>query len=261
MMKFIHVTDPHLTEPGKMLWGTDPRERLSRCLDDIARLHGDAEFCVVSGDLTETGEPAAYEWLRQRLQDFPIKAFLMLGNHDDRTAFQSAFPDEPCCNDGFVQQSHMTDQGLFVFLDTKKDGKTSAGELCEIRRRWLAKQLADAGDAPVFLFMHHPPLDVGVPHMDRIKLDDPHSFAELLGAGSNIRHIFFGHVHRAGYYNWRGFPCTSLPGTNHQVAMMHDSVGTAYSAEPAMYGIAVLDSEQLNILFDACLDRAPIPGT
>ncbi|MFT5507320.1 MAG: Icc protein [Hyphomicrobiaceae bacterium] len=259
-MKFIHITDPHLTKPGQILWGTDPCDRLSRCLDDIARLHGDAAFCVISGDLTEMGETAAYDGLRQRLQDFPIRTFLMLGNHDERTAFQSVFPEEPSCADGFVQQVHKTDQGIFIFLDTKKEGRTSAGELCEKRQQWLTEQLAEAGDAPVFLFMHHPPFDVGVSHMDPIKLDDPEAFVEAIGAGANIRHIFFGHVHRAGYFNWRGIPCTSLPGTNHQVSMSPESVGTTYSSEPPMYGIVSLHGEQINILFDACLDRSPIPG-
>ena len=41
-MKIIHVTDPHLVLPGQTLWGTDTTERLSRCLDDIARLHLEA---------------------------------------------------------------------------------------------------------------------------------------------------------------------------------------------------------------------------
>ena len=29
-MKFIHITDPHLTEPGQILWGTDPCDRRIR---------------------------------------------------------------------------------------------------------------------------------------------------------------------------------------------------------------------------------------
>lgn len=265
-MKIIHVTDPHLIAPGNILWSTDPSDRLSRCLDDIARLHGDAEFCVISGDLADAGEPAAYDWLRERLRAFPIKTFLMLGNHDERPAFQSAFPDTPSSSGGFVQQSHRTDHGVFLFLDTKKEGRTSAGELCETRLAWMSEQLASVGDAPVFIFMHHPPCNVGIPHMDRIKIDDPEAFADALGHGSNahgsnVQHIFFGHVHRAAFYNWRGINCSSLPGINHQVPLVRESVGTNYSAEPPMYGVVTLDEAQFRVHFDACLDRAPLPGT
>lgn len=62
-MKIIQLTDPHLIAPGRQLWRGDPAQRLDRCLEDTARWHGDADFCVLFGDLTDDGDPAAYDLL------------------------------------------------------------------------------------------------------------------------------------------------------------------------------------------------------
>ena len=256
-MKIIHITDFHLAAPGETLWGLDPCDRTGRCLDDIARWHSDADFCVISGDLTNQGDTSAYEWIVGRLEKFPLKTFLMLGNHDAREGFAQAFPDTGRDENGFVQYAHRTDQGVFLFLDTVK-GPVSEGEYCAARREWLAGQLETAANDPVWIFMHHPPFDVALPYMDRIKLEQPQAFADVLAGHKNIRHIFFGHVHRAAFVHWRGIPCTCLPGTCHQIPLNRDSVGTPYSAEPPMYGVVHIEDDKTIVHFDACLDRAPV---
>lgn len=256
-MKFIHITDFHLVAPGERLWGLDPHDRLSRCLDDIARWHGDAEFCVMSGDLADRDYKSAYEWLARRLESFPLRMFLMVGNHDEREAFARAFPHVERDRNGFIQYAHETPQGVFLFLDTLK-GPVSEGEYCPARREWLARQLEGAKDQPAWIFMHHPPFDVGIPYMDRIKLEEPDAFAEVISSHPDIRHIFFGHIHRAAYVSWHGIPCTCLPGTNHQVPLDRESIGgTPYSVEPPMYGVVLIDGGQTTVHFEACLDRTP----
>ena len=256
-MKIIHITDFHLVTPDEPLWGLDPHDRAGRCLDDIARWHGDADFCVISGDLTDQGDSLAYAWLVERLNTFPIKTFLMVGNHDAREGFRCAFPETELDENGFVQYAHKCDQGVFLFLDTLK-GPTSEGEYCARRRDWLTGQLRKAANDPVWIFMHHPPFDIGIPYMDRIKLEDPEAFAEVISEHGNIRHIFFGHVHRAAFVHWRGIPCTCLPSTNHQIPLNRQSTGTRYSDEPPMYGVVLIENEKTVVHFEACLDRGPV---
>ena len=253
-LKFIHVTDLHLTPPGDDLWSLNPHDRFEKCLEDIVKWHSDAEFCIISGDLTDAGSPEAYDWLRDKLAGFPIKCHLMLGNHDARDVFNSQFPDAPTDDNGFVQSAFDTDAGRFLLLDTFKGG-TSAGEYCEKRRAWLGDELDKASNRPVWLFMHHPPFDISIPYMDRIKLEESHLFADVVARHGNIRHLFYGHVHRAGYVNWNGIPCTSLPAINHQVPLNREPGGNPYTDEPPMYGIVLADENQVTIHFDAYLDR------
>ena len=79
--------------------------------------------------------------------------------------------------------------------------------------------------------MHHPPFDIGLPYMDRIKLDEAVTFGKLIANYKNIRHIF-GHVHRAVFLKWKGITCSACPGINHQVPLVSGSVSTNYSIEP-----------------------------
>ena len=90
-MKFLHVTDTHLVAGNKLLYGLNPQERLRACVDHINRQHADAEFAVVTGDLTQSGDPAAYELVRAILAQLKMPFHLMIGNHDDRSNFKAAF--------------------------------------------------------------------------------------------------------------------------------------------------------------------------
>ena len=121
-MKFVQVSDIHLGAPDALINGCSPTERLYACFKDITSWHSDAEFCVITGDLTEFAEPAAYRHLKEILLEFPLPCFLMLGNHDDRKVFQSIFVDYFRDESGYVQYSLKTENGIFLFLDTAKEG-------------------------------------------------------------------------------------------------------------------------------------------
>ena len=253
-MKFIHLTDLHLVPPTQKLWGLDPFARLELCLADIEKYHGDAEFCAISGDLTEQGEVATYAALKARLKTFSLPVHLMLGNHDDRGNFLKVFGSP--LEGGFVQHRLVAGGQHFLFLDTLKGGPSSAGLYDQPRRKWLRAALAEADGAPVHIFMHHPPFKIHHPLMDLIPLEDGEGFGGLL-AGHNVRHLFFGHAHRTISGQWRGISYSALPGLNHQLPLVDGSVPTIYSNEPAMYSVVHLKGDQITVHSDAFMDRAP----
>ncbi len=253
-MKFIHLTDLHLVPPGQVLWGLDPVSRFDAALDDIMAHHADAEFCVVTGDLTERGETAAYEALKARLERFPVETHLILGNHDDRANYLKAFGGAD--SSGHAQKAIERDGFRLLFLDTLKGPPSSAGLYDAPRKAWLKSELGKAAGAPVLLFMHHPPFGIEHLLMDLIKLDDAEDFAALL-QGHNIRHIFFGHAHRAISGYWRGIPFSALPSLNHQLPLVGGSVETVYSDEPPMYAVVTMRDGMTIVHSDAFLNRAP----
>ena len=253
-MKFIHLTDLHLVPPSQKLWGFDPFARLNLCLADIAKYHADAEFCAISGDLTERGDVETFVALKERLKRFPLPVHLMLGNHDDRANFLKTF--DGADEYGFVQHRLVQSAQHFLFLDTLKGGPSSAGLYDEPRRKWLKGMLADAGGAPVYIFMHHPPFKIHHSLMDLIPLEDGEGFGDML-AGHNLRHIFFGHAHRTISGQWRGISYSALPGLSHQLPLVGGSVPTIYSDEPPMYSVVHLNGEQITVHSDAFMHRAP----
>ena len=261
-MKIIHLTDLHLSAPGERVWGLDACARADRVLDDVARLHGDAAFCVISGDLANDRDPWAYRWLAARLARFPLRTFLMVGNHDERAAMRAELADVMDDGQGFVQGVHETPAGVFLFLDTLKDPTVTSGAYCARRRDWLRARLDEVAGRPVFVFMHHPPFDIGIGRMDRIKLEEAEAFAEIVArpdARHEIRHIFFGHVHRPVYLSWRGIPCTALPGTSHQIPLVEAAAGP-FTVEPPMYAAVLIRDGEVVVHMDAPLDRHPVPA-
>ena len=253
-MKLIHLTDLHLMPPGEMLWGLDPFARFDAALTDIAAHHADADLCVITGDLTEKGDVAAYQMLKERLARFPLETHLLLGNHDDRAHYLKVFGG--AAESGHAQHAITREDCHLLFLDTLKGPPSSAGLYDAPRRKWLQARLADAGGAPVYLFMHHPPFDIGHALMDLIKLDDAEEFTALL-KGHDIRHIFFGHAHRTISGSWNGISFSALPSLNHPLPLVGGSVETVYSDEPPMYASVTISPEMTVVHSDAFLHRRP----
>jgi len=258
VVKFIQITDTHLAPAGGLVNGLDPRERLAACIADINAHHGDAELCVLTGDLAHRGEVDAYIVLKDLLSGLSVPYYLLVGNHDDRDNLMQVFPRTARDEYGFVQSTIRTSTGIFLFLDTIEAG-SDAGVYCERRRRWLRARLDEAAGEPVYLFMHHPPFDIGIKSLDLIRLDYPEDFAELMDGHNNIRHLFFGHVHRPVSGMWRGTPFSALRGTNHQVAFdLHSAPAVPKSYEEPAYAVCFLEHDQTVVHLHDYLDkRAP----
>ncbi len=258
-MKLIQVSDLHFVPPGTRLYGLDPRARLEAAIADINTHHGDAELCLFTGDLADHGAPEAYGALRETLAALRIPYRLTIGNHDDRDAFLRAFPEAPRDENGFVQMVVSNGAGDIVVLDTHEPGQVS-GSFCAKRQTWLKAQLAEAAGRQVTLFMHHPPLDIGIPALDRIGLADKQGFADALSGADNIRHIFFGHVHRPVSGSWRGIPYASLRSLVHQVPFdLVTEHPVPYDHAPPAYNVIFLNRDDTVVHHHEFLDTSRLP--
>lgn len=246
-MKFIHLTDTHVIGDD-LLYGQDPAARLAAAVQSINAGHGDAAFVVVTGDLTHWGDTGAYARLANEMGKLHIPVHLMVGNHDDAEAFAEAFPDTPRDENGFVQTAINTEAGRFLLLDTKAP-EGHSGAYCTARRDWLRRQLEES-DTPIVMFMHHPPCPVGIAAMDRIMLHEAEAFHDVIAPHTaRIRHLFFGHVHRAIWGNWRGISYSCMRGLNHQVALNLDAPADCISGtfDPPAYGVVLLGDDQVTV--------------
>lgn len=249
-MKFIHLTDTHLLTPGVKLHGIDALERLHECLGHICSQHSDAEFCVLTGDLADRGERQAYQLLHDALEQFPLKVHLLLGNHDDRENFLRVFPNKKTDENGFIQQVVQHQEKKFIMLDTLDQGKHQ-GLLCQGRLDWLAQKLEESSQHDVYLFMHHPPFPIGIPALDAISLGNPGQFESVISGYGNIRHLFFGHVHRPVSGSWKGIPMSSLFSFVHQVAFtFQGDQAISYSKEPPAY--CVVEIGEGSVVVNTC---------
>ena len=255
-MKIIQVTDLHLVPEKREMHGVNSFERVAACFEDIEANHSDADLCVITGDLSHKGQVGAYEELAEILSGLSIPYRLMIGNHDIRANFLSVFPNVPVDPNGFIQSSIDLDAGRFIFTDTVTEGE-KFGAYCEDRAAWLRTELESSGDRPVYLFLHHPPFNLGIPNMDRMRLiNGDNLLAHTIAPYSNIRHIFFGHVHRPTAGNWNGISFSSFRGTAHQVALrLNETPLLVRSHEPPAYGVIILNSQSTVVHFHDFLDQ------
>jgi len=238
-MQIIHLTDFHLRDPASSKKAVEHAEFVATCLRELTESYPDADCCVITGDLTDRGVPAAYRWLRSQLKGLPFRTVPLIGNHDDRAAFLREFDGQGRYQDGFVQSEMNTTDAKLIFLDTFKPG-SDAGTLCQVRLNWLKERLQQSNDQPVLLFMHHPPCRIGDAAKDVIMLDNADAFASVLKEVGNVRHIFFGHVHRNVFVNWIGIPTTCLE----EPRIMMNDTGTEYCMAA---GIVDLEGGELRI--------------
>ena len=158
---------------------------------------------------------------------------------------------------GFVQYFEDIEDKRFVFLDTNLSN-THQGHFCNNRQSWFINILENASDnnKQVYLFMHHPPFNIGIPSLDFLSLkNDAKRIQEIVCDFSNIKHLFFGHVHRPVSGSWHGIPFTTLRGSNHQVQLDLNAVDyLPYSHEPPAYCVIFLEHQQTTVHFHDYLD-------
>ena len=245
-MKVVHLSDIHIN--AHPILDGNPVERFRACMDHVSRHHSDAEIVLISGDLTHHGLPAAYEKLSDLLGEWDIRPELIIGNHDERAVFKTAFSDHPTDENGFVQFTRRSSQGRFIFLDTCKEG-SHAGEMCSQRLSWLRGELESSREKQeaAFLVMHHNPVDVFVPDADRIGMKQPEEFHETLREFNDvIRHIFFGHCHYTLSGNAFGISMSAPQSTNHPcVPDFSGKPLMGYGGVAPNYGLAFVDEKSI----------------
>lgn len=246
-MKFIHLSDTHLLSKPQTIHGVDPRQRLNAAVDCICSQFSDAAFCMVTGDLTDTGNAEDYAEVRRILDRLPFPWHPLLGNHDNRSVAKSVLDFLPWNADGFLQYELETDAGMFIILDSLVNMRTS--HLCRKRLDWLQARLDAARSAgkDVYIFMHHVPFDIGIQWLDRIQMQNGDDLWAVLKGFGNIRHMFFGHVHRPVHGSWHGIPFSTVRATAHQVALQLGDGERAFIDEEPSFAVVLLTDDQVVI--------------
>lgn len=253
-MKFIHLSDPHITTNDFHLYGLDPYFRLEAAIKSINKNFKDIDFIVITGDLTEYGDTKAYRKLRKIIKKSKIEVILLIGNHDNRKNFLKVFKDYPT-NNGYIQDTRIYENKAFIFLDTKIPD-TPSGNMSDEQYKWFEQQLIEHKEKETFIFMHHPPMKCGIPIMDSMRFDSHKRLKSILTKYPNIKYIFFGHIHRIITGIWSGIPYFGIRGTNHQLSLKH-SVKHQYttSEEKPAFGIIEIDNKDIVINIHEYLDE------
>ncbi len=192
--------------------------RLRAVLDHLVNGPNRPDLLLLSGDLTEAGDPADYARLAAAVSICPFPVWPMTGNHDRREPLRAAFPHTPPSPDGFVHyvlDFDAVSRGRLrlIVLDTLEPGRHGGG-FCAGRAAWLTAQLNAAPDTPTVVALHHPPFTAGIPWMDTDEREPwiARLAAALRGHGQ-VKGLIAGHLHRTILSHWEHLPVVVCPST------------------------------------------------
>jgi 3',5'-cyclic AMP phosphodiesterase CpdA len=217
-MRIAQISDLHIKPPGSLAYGrVDTAKALERCVAALNEFKPSPDFVVISGDLADTPLAAEYDYLKRLLTPLKLPFAGIPGNHDSRELMRAAFPLAGYASaSGPLNQMIALDGLDLLLLDSSVAGAPH-GELEASTLQWLDTTLAAGVDRPALVFLHHPPFETGIWHMDRQNLVNAGDLASIVRRYARTRLIAAGHVHRATLAMFAGVPATICPAPNHAV--------------------------------------------
>ncbi len=195
----IQISDTHIVREDELLHGKiDSYATLRTVLEQIEAAGTTIDALLLTGDLADSGDLAAYQRLRDLVE--PVAARLgapvlyAVGNHDSRGPFRAGLLGaEPTAEP--YDHVHWIDDLRVIVLDTTRPGRHS-GALSTAQLRWLADELATPAAAGTVLALHHPPVPSPISLVNALLLAEPEKLADVL-AGSDVKILLAGHAHHS----------------------------------------------------------------
>jgi 3',5'-cyclic AMP phosphodiesterase CpdA len=208
LLTIAHLSDTHLLAGGARQYGVvSPEDGLILALDRLAHLELAPDVIVVTGDLTDLGEPEAYRRLRSLVE--PVATALgaevvwVMGNHDERRPYSlelmGAESDEP------QDAVHVVGGLRVISLDSTVPGYHH-GEITPAQLEWLAEVLAEPAPLGSIIAMHHPPVPLPLAPVDAVIGLFSQEALESVIRGTDVRGVLAGHLHYSTFSTFGGVP-------------------------------------------------------
>jgi 3',5'-cyclic AMP phosphodiesterase CpdA len=200
-----HLSDTHLTSAGvsynKVLDSAAALDRAIAVLRESVAGGRHLDAVIVSGDLTDSGDPAAYQRLATAVESITAgphrpQPIFVTGNHDIRTEFHRQLL-ERTDSDGPILQVHDVDGLRVIALDSTIPG-AGHGRLTAEHVAALRSALGRPAPAGSIVTLHHAPLPPPSPLLSYFALETGSRLALAAAIrGTDVRLILAGHHHIA----------------------------------------------------------------
>lgn len=251
-LKFVVMSDLHVMPEGELSVTLDTGARLEQAVEAVIDRYGDADFCILAGDLTDLGQPQAYERLKTIIARMPIPVHITLGNHDDRPSFLQVFGADLVAETGKVDKVIDTKGYRIILLDSSEPGRVD-GVLEQTQIDWLRARLSEVLDRPVIVILHHNANALHI-NSDSIRILEADTFVDALKSHPDIRQVIAGHVHLTSTATWRGLPFTTLAGGHYSVSVDQPNVPMRRLAGPGQMAFVIGTPDSTTVLFDDFID-------
>lgn len=161
---------------------------------------------LATGDLSEDGSRTSYLALRNYLKPLGIPVLALPGNHDDPGLLAEIFPGSP------VDTIKVSEHGPWqiIRLNSCLPGKPE-GRLSEKTLADLESFFENNEQRPLLIALHHQPVSIGSPWIDKYRLQDTGQFLQLIDQQANVKAVVWGHVHQVFEANRNGIAMLGSP--------------------------------------------------
>lgn len=248
-MLIAQLTDLHIGAGRRLAYRkVDTAGALEKAIARIDAMTPRPDMVLFTGDIGDLGTADEYSLVAEIIKDLDVPFYMVPGNHDRRGPLRTAFPDAmPGVGENdFANYALDCSTIRLIGLDTLDEGHPG-GQLCAERLDWLEQVLNDSDDRPCVLFMHHPPVTVGIHHMDAQNLlHGAETLAQIISAHKErVQAILCGHVHRPIHTRWADVPLIVGPSVAHQVALdLTDGGASVFVMEPPAMHLHYWDDKQ-----------------
>ena len=235
-INLVQMTDTHISaDEDELLAGVDTTGTL---LDVIGAVnsHEDLELALLTGDLAETPTEETYEKLAELLQQVELPVYCLPGNHDDPELMQRLLNTANVSTANFITCGNWS----IILLDTHEPGK-EGGYLSATELAGLAEALERSADRHVLICLHHQPVPIQSPWMDRMALKNGDALFQVLDRYNNVRGLIWGHIHQEFTTTRNGVPLLGSPSTCIQFRP-HSEEASVDSKPPAYRTLTLTES-------------------
>jgi len=235
VLVIAHVSDVHFDGSERNA------ERSRRVLEHINSLKQPVDVVLVTGDIADHGLASEYEEAEKTLIS-PQPLLMCPGNHDARGPYREVLLRQPS-GTGPINEAHRVGGAVFAMCDSSIPGRDD-GYLDDETFTWLEGVVAGAGDEPVFICFHHPPVLLYSPFLDNIRQRGEARLAELVRRSPQVVGVLCGHAHTAAASTFGGKPLLVAPGVASTLRLPWETdIVIDYSFPPA-YAFHILDDER-----------------
>jgi Icc protein len=189
-IRIVQISDCHL--PADRSQGyrqINPHENLQTLMRKVSALKPD--LLLATGDLSEDGSVTSYRTLQGIFNPLRVPVLALPGNHDDPGLLADAFPGSPVDTISVSEHGSWRIIRLNSTIPGKPEGRIDEGTLDE-----LEGFLAHNDQLPCLLALHHQPVMIGSPWIDKYPLVEPEGLLGLIDRYSHVKAVVWGHIHQ-----------------------------------------------------------------
>jgi len=193
-LRILQITDCHLPAgPDIPYRGINSHESLNLLLECVHEFvkEFNPDLILATGDLSEDGSQGSYDWLKKYLDEFNLPVLALPGNHDEPELLANNYLGSP------VNNVEVTEHGdwQIIRLNTTLPG-TPAGRIKDANLIELEQILSQDSNRQRLIALHHQPVPVGSPWIDKYRLQEPEGFLQLIDQCEGVKAVVWGHVHQ-----------------------------------------------------------------